>query len=139
MCAGDVACISRFDWKLQNVGISPAPFGGSSQEMGGQEVGTSTQESCRPPEVLGTVQSGGTELMVVGREGGKVPAASYQAVQTVLGGWHQVFRRPCVVTVFQSLNRVQLFATPGTAEHQASPSFTTSRSLFKLISFESMM
>ena len=85
MCAGDVACISRHDWKLRNVGISPAPFGGSRQEVGGQEVSTSTQESYRPPEVLGTIQSRGTELTVVGRGGGKVPAASYQAVQTTLG------------------------------------------------------
>lgn len=53
--------------------------------MGGQEVSTSTQESCRPPEVLGTIQSGGTELTVVGRGGGNVPAASYQAMQTTLG------------------------------------------------------
>ena len=36
-------------------------------------------------------------------------------------------------------NRVQLFATPWTATHQASLSFTISRSLVKLMSTESVM
>lgn len=49
-------------------------------------MGTSAQESCRPPEVLGTTQSGGAELTAVGRGGGDVPAASYQAMQTTLRG-----------------------------------------------------
>ena len=39
----------------------------------------------------------------------------------------------------QSLSRVQLFATPWTAAHQASLSITNSRSLPKLISIESVM
>ena len=39
----------------------------------------------------------------------------------------------------QSLGRVQLFATPWTAAHQASLSITNSRSLLKLMSIESMM
>ena len=39
----------------------------------------------------------------------------------------------------QSLSRVQLFATPWTAAHQASLSFTISRSLLKLISIELVM
>ena len=39
----------------------------------------------------------------------------------------------------QSLSRVQLFATPWTAAHQASLSFTNSRSLLKLMSTESVM
>ena len=39
----------------------------------------------------------------------------------------------------QSLSRVQLFATPWTAEHQASLSITNSRSLLKLMSIESVM
>ena len=39
----------------------------------------------------------------------------------------------------QSLSHVQLFATPGTAAHQASLSVTNSWSLFKLISIESVM
>ena len=38
-----------------------------------------------------------------------------------------------------SLSCVQLFATPWTAEHQASLSITNSRSLLKLMSIESMM
>ena len=39
----------------------------------------------------------------------------------------------------QSLSRVQLFATPWTAAHQASLSITNSRSLLKLMSIESVM
>ena len=43
------------------------------------------------------------------------------------------------VAVIQSLGCVQLFATPWTAAHWASLSFTISRSLFKLMSIELMM
>ena len=39
----------------------------------------------------------------------------------------------------QSLSRVQLFATPWTAAHQASLPITNSQSLLKLISIESVM
>ena len=39
----------------------------------------------------------------------------------------------------QLLSHVQLFATPGSAEHQASLSITNSRSLLKLMSIDSMM
>ena len=39
----------------------------------------------------------------------------------------------------QSFSRVQLFATPWTAAHQASLSFTNSQSLLKLMSIESVM
>ena len=39
----------------------------------------------------------------------------------------------------QLLNHVQLFATPWTAAHQASPSITNSWSLLKLMSIESVM
>ena len=41
--------------------------------------------------------------------------------------------------VVQSLSHVRHFATPWTAARQASPSFTTSRSLLKLMSIESVM
>ena len=41
--------------------------------------------------------------------------------------------------VIQSLNHVQLFETPWTAAHHASLSFTTSQSLLKLTSIESMI
>ena len=44
-----------------------------------------------------------------------------------------------VVFVVQSLNHVQLFATPWTTAHQASLSFTISCSLLKLMSIESVM
>ena len=47
-------------------------------------------------------------------------------------------RSPKGVTV-QSLGRVWLFATPWTAAHQASLSFTIPQSLLKLMSFELMM
>ena len=45
----------------------------------------------------------------------------------------------CLTTVVQSLSHVQLFASPGTAAHQASLSFTISQSLPKFMSTESMM
>ena len=41
--------------------------------------------------------------------------------------------------VVQSLSHVRLFATPWTAAHQASLSFTISQSLLKLITIESVM
>ena len=44
-----------------------------------------------------------------------------------------------VVIVVQSLSRICLFATPWTAALQVSLSFTISRSLFKLMSIESVM
>ena len=40
---------------------------------------------------------------------------------------------------FQSLSRVQLFETPWTEAHQASLSITNSRSLLRLMPFESVM
>ena len=48
-------------------------------------------------------------------------------------------QKTIVVVVFQSLSHVQSFATPQTAAHQASLSFTISWSLFKLMSIESVM
>ena len=44
-----------------------------------------------------------------------------------------------MLLLFQSLSRIQLFATPWTAAHQVSLSFTISRSLLKLMSMESVM
>ena len=44
-----------------------------------------------------------------------------------------------MVRLVQSLSRVQLFATPWTAAHQASLSITTSQSLLKLMSIELVM
>ena len=41
--------------------------------------------------------------------------------------------------VVQSINHIKLFVTPWTAAHQASLSFTISRSLLKLMSIELMM
>ena len=46
---------------------------------------------------------------------------------------------PTSVSPVQSLSHVWLFATPWTAAHQASLSITNSRSLLKLMSFESVM
>ena len=45
----------------------------------------------------------------------------------------------CVCICVRSLSHVQLFATPWTAAHQASLSITNFRSLFKLMSIESVM
>ena len=42
------------------------------------------------------------------------------------------------IVVVQSLSHIWLFATPGTAAHQASLSFTISQSLLKFMSIESM-
>ena len=44
-----------------------------------------------------------------------------------------------VISSIQSLGHVRLFATPWTAARQASLSITNSRSLLKLMSFESVM
>ena len=46
---------------------------------------------------------------------------------------------PWLGTSVQSLRRVRLFATPWTAAHQASLSFTISQSLFKFRSIKSVM
>ena len=45
----------------------------------------------------------------------------------------------CLFVGVQSLSRVRLFATPWAAAHQASLSFTISRSLLRLVSIESVM
>ena len=45
----------------------------------------------------------------------------------------------CQFSSVQSLSRVQLFATPWSAAHQASLSITNSQNLLKLISIESVM
>ena len=46
--------------------------------------------------------------------------------------------RGVIISSFKSLSRVWLFATPWTAAHQASLSISKSRSLYKLMSVESM-
>ena len=51
--------------------------------------------------------------------------------QSLLVTWH--------ISSVQALSRIWLFATPWTAARQASLSITNSRSLFKLISIESVM
>ena len=43
------------------------------------------------------------------------------------------------IVVIQSLSRAPVFVTPWTGAHQASLSFTISRSLYKLMSIESVM
>ena len=52
--------------------------------------------------------------------------------------WHYI-HNPSEIRSDQSLNRVQLFATPWIAAHQASLSITNSRSSFRLMSIESVM
>ena len=44
-----------------------------------------------------------------------------------------------MVVVVQSLSCIQLFATPWTAAHKASPSITNSQSLLKFMSIESLV
>ena len=46
---------------------------------------------------------------------------------------------PVTVVVVRSLSHVQLFATPWTAAHQASLSFTLSQSLLRFVSLESVV
>ena len=54
--------------------------------------------------------------------------------------WKTEINDPSVqFSLFQSLSRVQLFATPRTAARQASLSITNSQSLLKLMSIESVM
>ena len=52
--------------------------------------------------------------------------------------WNE-FPVPSKAVVFQSLSHVKHFVTPWTAAHQASLSFTTSQSLLKRMSIESVM
>ena len=61
---------------------------------------------------------------------------------TQLKGSEKAFSRGAYSDKFssvQSLSRVRLFAIPWTAAHQASLSFTNSRSLLKFMSIESVM
>jgi len=61
-------------------------------------------------------------------------------VQALVGWSHESHQRSTSSSlVVQSLSHVQFFATPRTAARQASLSFTTSWSLFKLMSIESVM
>jgi len=54
--------------------------------------------------------------------------------------WFLVYLWICVtIVIVQLLSHVWLFVTPWTAAHQASLSFTVSRSLLKPMSIESMM
>ena len=52
---------------------------------------------------------------------------------------HECFYFPLILVSVQSLSRVQLFATPWSAAHQASLSITNSQSPPKLTSIESVM
>ena len=68
------------------------------------------------------------------------------AIPTAVGVMNRIFFvraermvPPTVMIVFQWLGHVQPFVTPWTAAHQASLSFTLSRSLLTLMSVESMM
>ena len=60
-----------------------------------------------------------------------------------MGGWEGILKELAHMIVevqsVQSLSRVQLFATPWTAAHQASLSITNSQSLLKLMSVELVM
>ena len=60
-----------------------------------------------------------------------------ECVSKCLSSW--LMPASVMVVVVQSLSRVQLFANPWTAEHQAFLSFTISQSLLKLMPVESVM
>ena len=60
-------------------------------------------------------------------------------VQTLMRKDPQASSNLFFVVVVWSLSHRRLFATPGTAAHQASLSFTISQSLLKLMSIESVM
>ena len=62
------------------------------------------------------------------------PTALYLTVHFVLVGWFLDS-----ISSVQSLSRVQLFAIPWTAAHQAFLSITNCQSLLKLMSIESVM
>ena len=64
----------------------------------------------------------------------KLQCHTHSLIQLLL--WVMVTLKLPVVTVFQSLSCVLLFATPWTAAHQASLSFTISRSLLKFMFIE---
>ena len=80
-----------------------------------------------------------------GRGGGvfcflKIDAGGKKRMREWVGdGWIVGDMIKQVFSSVQSLSRVQLFATPWTAAHQASLSITNSRSLLKLMSIKSVM
>ena len=59
--------------------------------------------------------------------------------QTFLKGKWRITTATVIITDHQSLSHVWLFATPRTAAHQISLSFTNFRSLLKFMSIESVM
>ena len=61
---------------------------------------------------------------------------SNQPVLHLSGYQLGVLQFSSILTVVQSLSCVRLFETPETATHQASLSFTISRSVLKLVSIE---
>ena len=65
----------------------------------------------------------------------------HQAPPCLLGSEQgcKLTTRKSLIQLSLSLSRVQLFATPRTAAHQASLSITNSQSLLKLLSIESVM
>ena len=68
----------------------------------------------------------------------KYPQSMY-VLQSIIFVGSYMSSKSTVAVVVQSFSCVQLFATPWTAARQASLSITNSRSLFKLISIESIM
>ena len=71
------------------------------------------------------------------RDGGAWWAAIYGVAQS----WTRLKQLSIIIQLssVQSLSHIRLFVTPGTAARQASLSITSSRSLLKLMSIESVM
>ena len=63
----------------------------------------------------------------------------YVYIRLVHNVGKQKLTQHCKAIIVQSLNHVPLFATPWTAAHQTSLSFTISQGLLKLTSIESVM
>ena len=84
--------------------------------------------------VKGDTEYCGTSWSSTGAESTSVPGN--------LCGWFDLDYAPTLLvqfSLFQSLSRVRLFATPWIAAHQASLSITNSRSSLRLMSIESVM
>ena len=104
---------------------------GAAGAAGLRQTGSLTSQNSRPGDCPGSDWCGDSSHAVSGA--------------LAVPGTHSWRPKYVVVSVFiqfcsvQSLSRVQLFATPWTAAHQASLSITNFQSLLKLMSIKSVM
>ena len=82
------------------------------------------------------MQGGSGWIPALGTHGTRIPFAMQWGQKKKKGSCYKAI--PKVLLLFSHC-RVQLFVAPGMAAHQASLSFTISRSLLKLMSIESVM